>query len=58
MHIQKHCKTTFQFEFNIGTLENVQILSFKLYINSYACRITEPTFGAKLATSEKFEFDI
>ena len=31
-------------------LENIQIPSSNLYINSYAFKITEPTFGAKITT--------
>ena len=38
------------------TLENVQILSSKPYINSYACRLTEQILGAEISTSEKFQF--
>ena len=56
---QKHCKTYpphFQFQFNSETLENVQIPSYKPYINSYGGRLTEPTFGAGITTSEKFQF--
>ena len=59
MHIQKRYKLyllLFQFQFNSGTLENVQIPSSKPYINSYACRITEPNFGAEITISEKFQF--
>ena len=48
----------FQFQFNSGTLENVQIPSSKPHINSYACRLTEPTFGAEITTSEKLQFHI
>ena len=40
----------FLFQVNIETLENVQIPSSKLYINSYACRLTEPTFEAEITT--------
>ena len=40
------------------TLENVQILSSKPYINSYACRLTEQILGAEISTSEKFQFHI
>ena len=61
MHISKHCKTYplhFQFQFNSETLENVQITSSKPYINSYAYILTEPTFGPKIITSEKFQFHI
>ena len=32
----------FQFQFNSGNLENVQIRSSKNYMNPYACRLTEP----------------
>ena len=28
------------------------------FINFYACRLTEPTFGAEITTSEKFQFHI
>ena len=61
MHTYKHCKTYlphFQFQFNSGTLENVQITFSKPYINSYECRITETTFGAEITTFEKFQFHI
>ena len=51
----KHVPCIFQFEFNSGTLENVQLPSSKSHINSYACRLTGPTFGA---TSKKFQFHI
>ena len=38
------------------TLENVKIPPSKSYINSYACRLTEPTFGAEITTSKKAVF--
>ena len=56
MHIYKNCKTYlpyFQFQFNGGTLEYVQIPFSKAYISFYAYRITEPTFGAKIITPRK-----
>ena len=58
---QKHCKTYPQissFNLTASTLENVQIPSSELYINSYANILTEPTSGAKIFTSEKFQFHI
>ena len=41
-----------------GTLQNVHIPSSKPYINSCACRLTEPTLRAEITTSEKFQFHI
>ena len=58
---QQHSKIYpphFQFQFNSGTLENVHVPSSKPDINFYTCRLTEPTFGAKTTTSEKFQFHI
>ena len=39
-------------------MENVKVPSSKPYVNSYACRLTEPTFEAEITTSENFQFHI
>ena len=55
---QKHCKTYpqhFQFQFDSGSLK---IPFSKLYVNSCACKLTEPTFRAQITTSGKFQFHI
>ena len=48
----------YQFQFNSGTLENIQIFSSKPHNNFYACRLAEPTLGTERTTSEKFQFHI
>ena len=56
MHIEKTYLPHFLFQFNSGTLENVQIPSSKPYITSYVCSLTDTTFGAEISTFEKFQF--
>ena len=56
MHIEKTYLPHFLFQFNSGSLENVQIPSSKPYITSYVCSLTDTTFGAEISTFEKFQF--
>ena len=48
----------FQFQFNSGTLKNVQIPSSKPYSNFYTYNLTEATFGTRTTTSKKFQLHI
>ena len=56
MYIYKHYLPHFQFQFNSGTLENERILPSKPYINCYACRLTETTFGAEITLLKSSNF--